>query len=181
MNTASHRRMLVLWVVALAAALALAAAGTAAAQPPITETEVDRFTETLPKEPVLALCGSDELFNVTANVHMVEHFTYSEESGALHYRFMVHAKSVIVPEDGGGPTYTGRFRASDSENIRNVKQDDVLVETNTDVGKFVAKGSDGSKVTLMEHHHFTVNATGETTVEFDKVRVVGCEGISEGD
>ena len=33
-----------------------------------------------------------------------------------------------------------------------------------------AKGSDGSHVTLYEHHHFTVNANGDVSIEFDKVR-----------
>ncbi len=37
MTTASHRRMLVLWVVALAALALLAAAGIAWAQPPIMD------------------------------------------------------------------------------------------------------------------------------------------------
>ena len=88
---------------------------------------------------------------------------------------------VAIPEDGTGPTYTGRFRASDSENLRNVKQGDVIVETDTDINRFVARGSDGSRVTLMERHHFTYNANGEVTVVFEKVRLVGCEEISEGD
>ena len=34
---------------------------------------------------------------------------------------------------------------------------------------------------LLAGHYFTVNANGETTIEFHKVRVAGCEGISEGD
>ena len=164
----------------LAALVALAAAGTAWAQPPITDTNVEKVSVTFGNFPVLAFCGSEELYKVTATDHIVEHFTYFPDTGALHYRFVVFSKSVMVPEDGTGPTYTGHFRASDSENIRNVKQDDVLVETDTDHTRFVAKGSDGSKVTLVAHHHFTVNANGETTVEFHKVRVVGCEGISGG-
>jgi hypothetical protein len=172
------RRIIVVFM--LAALVVLAAAGTAWAQPPITDTNVEKVSVSFGNEPVLAFCGSEEPYKVTATDHIVEHFTYFEETEALHYRFVVFSKSVMVPEDGTGPTYTGHFRSSDSENIRNVKQDNVLVETNTDHMRFVAKGSDGSKVTLVEHHHFTVNANGETTVEFHKVRVVGCEGISGG-
>jgi hypothetical protein len=167
MNTASHRRMLVLWVVALAAALALlAAAGTAWAQPPIRDTNVEKLSETFTDR---LLC-QDDLYVISGNGHSVEHFTYFEETGALHYHFLVHAKLVAVPLDGTGPTYIGHFRSSDSENIRNVKQGDVLVETDTDHNKTILKGSDGSRIFLQEHAHFTFNANGEVTVEFEKVR-----------
>lgn len=92
------------------------------------------------------------------------------------------ARAALFAVVGGtGPTYTGRFRTSDSENLRNVKQGDVIVVTDTDINRFVARGSDRSRVTLMERHHFTVNTNSDVTVEFHKVRVVGCEGISESD
>jgi len=171
---------MVLWVLALAAGLALAAAGTAWAQSPITDTRVEKFTETLSNEAFLGVCGSDEPFQVTATGQMVTHFTFFAD-GSLHLHDMVFANMVAIPEDGTGPTCTGRFRASDSENLRNVKQGDVIVETDTDINRFVARGSDGSRVTLMERHHFTYNANGEVTVVFEKVRLVGCEEISEGD
>jgi hypothetical protein len=80
----------------------------------------------------------------------------------------VHAKLVAVPLDGTGPTYTGHFRSSDSENIRRVKGD-VLAEVDTDHNKVILKGSDGSRIMLQEHFHFTVNANGELTAVFSKV------------
>ena len=50
-----------------------------------------------------------------------------------------------------------------------MKHGDLLVETETDHDKVVAKGSDGSRARLQEHHHFTVNANGGVSIEFDKV------------
>ena len=49
----------------------------------------------------------------------------------LHFHFLVSTKIVAVPLDGTGPTFTGHFRSSDSENIRNVKQGEVFVEVDT--------------------------------------------------
>jgi hypothetical protein len=56
------------------------------------------------------------------------------------FRFLIHARIVAVPLDGTGPTFTGHFRSSDSENIRDVKKGEVFVETDTDHNKVVARG-----------------------------------------
>ena len=107
-----------------------------------------------------------------SNGHLVEHFTYFEETEALHYRFMVHVKLVAVLVDGTGPTFTGHFRSSDLENIRAVKQGEVLVETDTDHNITILRGSDGSRVFLKEHAHFTFNANGVLTIDLDTSRLV---------
>jgi hypothetical protein len=88
-------------------------------------------------------------------------------TGALHFHLVEHAKVVAVPLDGTGPTYKGNFRSSDSESIRAVKHGDVLVETDTDLNRFVARGSDGSMAFIKQHAHFTLNANGEITVQFE--------------
>jgi hypothetical protein len=62
------------------------------------------------------------------------------------------------------------FRSSDSETIRSVKHGAVIAETDTDHNKVVAKRSDGSHLTFQEHYHFTVNANGGVTIEFEKVK-----------
>ena len=158
----------VLSVLALAAGLMLATAGTSSAEPPITGTEVSTFSESF-SEPFF--CGG-ELYAVTASGHMVVHFTFFEETGALHFHEVAHGKAVSVPVDGTGPTYTANFWNSDSESIRAVKHGDVLVETDTDHFRAVARGSDGSRARVTFHAHFTVNANGETTVEFVTDRLV---------
>jgi hypothetical protein len=100
------------------------------------------------------------------------HFTYFEQTGAFHFHEVVHGRSVSTPLDGTGPTYEATFRNSDSENIRAVKPGDVLVETDTDFFRVVAHGSDGSRAIVTFHAHFTVNANGETTVEFERDGIV---------
>ena len=146
-------------------------AGLARAQPPITDTEVSRFSESFTAP---FFCG-DELYVQTLEIRALVHFTYFPRTGAFHFHEVFTGKSVNVPLDGTGPTYRARFRNSDSENIRAVKGGDVLVETDTDFFRVVAHGSDGSRVLLKFHAHFTVNANGETTVEFVTDRLV-CRG-----
>jgi hypothetical protein len=79
---------------------------------------------------------------------------------------------VAVPLDGTGPTYRGNFWFSDTETIKAVKSGDLLVEQDTDFQHFVAHGSDGSRVLATFHAHFTMNANGETTVQFEVDKLV---------
>jgi hypothetical protein len=85
---------------------------------------------------------------------------------------MFRGKVFAVPLDGTGPSYTGNYRLSDSENIRSVKHGEVLVETDTDHDRAVLKGSDGSRAFFKFHAHFTVNANGVQTVDFETERLV---------
>jgi hypothetical protein len=147
----------------------LVIAGVAWAQPPITGTEVLKLSESFSDEPTLC---QDELYTTTGTGHAVLHFTYFPDTGAVHFHEVAHAKIVAVPLDGTGPTYKGNFRSSDSENIRAVKHGDLLVETDTDLNRFVARGSDGSKAFIKQHAHFTVNANGEMSVQFETERMV---------
>jgi hypothetical protein len=138
--------------------------GAASAQPPLTGTDVSTFTERF-TEPFF--CGG-EPYAVTANVRVVIHFTFFEDTGALRFHEVVHGKAVSVPVDGTGPTYTANFWNSDSESIRAVRRGSVLVETDTDHFRAVARGSDGSRAIATFHAHFTVNANGEMTVQFER-------------
>ena len=170
MDTTLHRR-LVLWVLgaALASAWLLAAAGTAWAQPPIVSTEVTRFpTESFSDEP--ALC-QDELYTTTFSKGMaVEHFTYFPDTGALRFHEWAHAKVVAVPLDGTGPTYTGNTRFGHSENFRNFERGEL--QAHTDLNRFVARGSDGSRAFIKVHEHITFNANGVQTARFETTRMI---------
>lgn len=153
----------------MAATLGLAAPAFAA---PVTSTETEKFSETFSDEPFLC---QDEIYETTSTGHTVTHLTARTDANGnivppLRFHFLVHAKVTAVPLDGTGPSYAGHFRSSDSETIRSVRHGNVIAETDTDHNKVVAKGSDGSRVTLQEHHHFTVNANGEVSIEFDKVK-----------
>ena len=147
----------------------LALAGTAWAQPPITGTEVSTFSESFSDESTLC---QDELYTTTVNGHAVLHFTFFEDTWALHFHDFAHGRVVAVPLDGTGPSYMGSFRSSDSENIRSVRHGDVLVEVDTDLNRAVLHGSDGSRAFAKFHAHFTVNANGETTVQLETDRMV---------
>ena len=163
------RRIIV--AIMLAALVAMAAAGTAWAQPPIVGTEVQRFTEG-PFTDGSTLCQT-ELYSTTFSYHAVEHYTYFPDTGALHFHDRAHAKVVAVPLDGTGPTYTGTTRYGHSDTFSNVERGELV--RHTYVGTVILKGSDGSKAFLKEHEHFTINANGVKTVDFETGRLV-CSG-----
>jgi hypothetical protein len=153
----------------LVAALGLATPAFAA---PVTFTETEKFTESFSDEAFLC---QDELYEQTVTGRLLTHLTARTDADGnivppLRFHFLVHAKVVAVPLDGTGTTFTGHFRSSDSETIRSVKHGAVIAETDTDHNKVVAKGSDGSHLAFQEHHHFTVNANGDVTIEFEKFK-----------
>jgi hypothetical protein len=155
----------------LTAILVVGLCGSAFAKP-ITFTQSQRFTESFSDESFLC---QTELYRVTVSGRELTHLTARTDGDGniippLRFHDLIQAKVVAVPLDGTGVSYVGHFRASDSETIRSVKHGVVLAETDTDQNKAAAKGSDGSRATLYEHHHFTVNANGEVSIEFDKVR-----------
>jgi hypothetical protein len=161
------RRIIVVFM--LAALVVMAVAGTAWARP-ITFTEVTRFPDDSFSDESTR-CQTELYTTNFTNGFAVEHFTYFPNTGALHYHLMFRGKIVAVPLDGTGPTYTGNYRVSDSENIRNVKRGE-LVEVDTDLDRFVARGSDGSRAFYKLHAHFTFNANGVLTADFDTERLV---------
>lgn len=155
--------------VMLVAAFGLATAGTAWAQPPTTHTEVFKLSESFSDARVVC---QDELYTLTVQGHVTLHYTYFEETGAVHFHSVDHGHIVAVPLDGTGPSYTGNFRESNSANLRAVKHGDLLVVTYTDLNRYVARGSDGSRAFLKQQVHFTVNANDATTVQIETDRMV---------
>ena len=177
MDIALHRRLVICVLGAalamlLAAALLLAAAGTAWAKP-ITFTEVTKFPEeTFTDESTR--CQTELYATTFTNGMAVAHFTYFPETGVLHFHEWSHGKIVAVPLDGTGPSYRGNFRFGHSDTFINVERRGELIR-HTYVDTTVLKGSDGSKAFLKEHAHFTFNANGVKTVEFETTRMV-CSG-----
>jgi hypothetical protein len=161
------RRLFSVTLTALLGAALLPVAASAAG-PPITfrdsSTFFDSFSDTF-------LCH-DELYALTASGRVLVHFTYFADTGALYFHERDVGKGVAVPLDGTGPTYTTNFWDSDTESIRAVKSGDLLVEQDTDRNHVVARGSDGSRAYFDFHAHFTVNANGETTVQFETDKLV---------
>ena len=149
--------------------VAVLATTASAAGPPITGTDVSTFSESFADEPFLC---QDELYAQTVSGRTVLHFSFFPDPGAFHLHDVTHGKAVAAPLDGTGPTYTANFWFSDTETIRAVKHGDLLVEQDTDFTHVVARGSDGSRVRMVVHAHFTVNANGETTVQFEIDKLV---------
>jgi hypothetical protein len=163
------RVLLTLGLIALAA-LAMSAAASAR---PITFTEHHTFSESFSDDSTVC---QEELYTTTVNGRTLTHLTAAtDEQGnitvPLHFRDVTWGNVVAVPLDGTGVSYTGRFYSSDSENIRGVRHGSLFVETDTDINKFMARGSDGSHVMLQEHHHFAINANGDIAIEFEKIRL----------
>lgn len=147
----------------------LLATAARAAEPPITGTDVSTFSESFADDPFLC---QDELYDQTVSGRTVFHFAFFPDTGAFHLHDISHIKVVAVPLDGTGPSYTGNFWFSDTETIRAVKGGDVLVEQDTDFQHGVARGSDGSRVLVTFHAHFTINANLEMTVQFEIDKLV---------
>src|SRR5829696_1197725 len=169
MNTTTHRRMSVLWVLALAAGLVLAVAGTAWAKP-ITITTHDKVTETFTGT---LHCHPNERSIVTVTAHATFHITAAgrDAQGNLIPPFHTHSlfqgKFLDVPADGTGPTYTGHFIELETVNARSL---DEFVGTYTSIEQGTARGSDGSKVRMHVLVRYSVNAKGKVTVDFVKVK-----------
>jgi len=164
------RRIIV--VIMLAALMAMAAAGTVWAKPPITVShdvhkDTGTFTDRLS-------CQGDQLYNYTMTSHELVHVTAAgvDEDGnylpPLHFHHtFVASKFVAVPVDGTGPTFTGHARDVETLNAKSFEE---FVGTYTDDHRVIARGSDGSKINFHLHVRYSVNAKGEVTVDFVRVR-----------
>jgi hypothetical protein len=161
------RRLFSLSLSALLGAGLLATAANAAG-PPITFRDASTFFDSFSD----SFQCQDELYAITASGRVRMHFTFFEDTGALYFHQRDVGRVVAVPLDGTGPTYTGHFWDSDTESIRAVKSSGLLVEQDTDLSHFVARGSDGSRAFFNFHAHFTVNANGEMTAQFETTRMV---------
>jgi hypothetical protein len=156
-------------LLASAVGLILATGGIASAQPPITGGDSSAFSESFTDT---LFCGNDEVYDFSVYGRGWFHYTSFEDTGALFFHSRDHATIVAIPHDGTGVTYKGNFWDSDQESIRAVRYSDVLVEQDTDLHRAVLHGSDGSRVFVKEHAHFTVNANGEMTVQLYTFRMI---------
>jgi hypothetical protein len=159
-----------LFCLALGALFGVAVMGATASAsgPPITFRDASTFFDSFSD----SFQCQDELYAIRANGRARMHFTFFEDTGALYFHQRDFGRVVAVPLDGTGPTYTAQFWDSDTESIRAVKSTGLLVEQDTDRHHFLARGSDGSRAFFDFHAHFTVNANGEMTAQFETTRMV---------
>jgi hypothetical protein len=165
MKTASHRRTMMLWVLALAAGLVFAAAGTAWAKPFTETTIMKHFTETFTTDPAsgddFLACGG-EPYTITVNAKVVSHLTASgiEENGELippwHTNGLLVGRFVAIPADGTGPTYAGHFKEGLEHSNMNKNN-----ETFTNHYLVIARGSDGSRLHQNLLFRYSLNADGK--------------------
>jgi hypothetical protein len=162
------RRIIVVFM--LAALVALAAAGTAWARPITVSShsgkETGTFTDWL-------TCRGDQLYNYTMTSHELVHVTAAgvDKHGnylpPLHFHHTFVGKFVAVPVDGTGPTFIGHSRDVEMLNAKSFEE---FVGTYSDQGRVIARGSDGSKIRFHVHVRYSVNAKGEVTVQFVRIR-----------
>jgi hypothetical protein len=169
MNTAAPRTRRTFWLLAGIVGLVLGPAGTAWAQPPETFTQTSTFLDQF-TGPDFAC--QDEPYTITATGHIVVHYDYFADTESFFVHYSDQGTVVAVPADGTGPTYTANFSDLDSDNVRAVKHGDVLVQKDTDLFRSIAHGSDGSFALVMTHAKLTINANGETTVQFEVDKMV---------
>jgi hypothetical protein len=158
-------------VLALAATLAVAAAGVAWARTPITVSEhsnkeTGTFTGNMP-------CQGDKLYNITITANEFVRFTAAglDEDGnplpPMHFHNLFIGKFVAVPVDGNGPTYHAHGREGETINAKSFEE---FVGTYTNIHKVTARGTDGSKINYHLLVRYSVNIQGEATVDFVRIR-----------
>jgi len=165
------RRTIVAFI--LAALMAMAIAGTAWAKP-VTFTEVEKFSESF--TDTFHCVNNNEPYDITVVATDVRHVTAAgidedgNEISPFHEHSTLVGKVVAVPADGTGPTYTGHFNAGFQHNVNL----DGPAITFTDRDKVTARGSDGSRLNFHLLERVTLNANGELTVDFLRVRGESC-------
>ncbi|MEP6665292.1 MAG: hypothetical protein ABJA81_02485 [Nocardioidaceae bacterium] len=142
----------------------LSGAGVAAAAPggtghTVTTTEISHITQPLsgtnPCAPLNPVSGHTD-------DNIVTHVTFFPESGEVRFTF-TDQQSLIATDLTTGVVTTGHATVTNNFNLTQRNATSTLNVT------IRGTGSDGSTVYLHETAHFTLNANGVVTVDFDKV------------
>ena len=135
-------------LVGLMAAGLLLVGAPAFAQPPVTETTVQKnLVETF--VDVVPTCeGGGPLYTITTTSNFIEHTTTFDD-GRIHATFTQTGTFVAVPlEDPSLPSYTGKVTIWGGFNQSN------QVVNGTFTFNLHATGSDGSRVSINSSDHF---------------------------
>jgi hypothetical protein len=149
----SRTRFLLLLVVAMSGLLPV----TALAQPPVTETIHETFDDT---EFDTVCSGAVVPIHVTGRA--VFHITEFDD-GRFHLTGTAVGRFTTTD---AGVTYTGRFTTWFGENSNSKSFNGTFTFSAT------GKGSDGSRLRVKAVAHFTVNARGDVTTEFERFTTV---------
>jgi hypothetical protein len=143
----------------LATIATLAFAATAIGAPPVNNsTEIvkngtDTFVDVNP-------CTGD-LAVITTTFNSVFHIT-EFANGTVHVTGTATGTFLIDTIDASKPDFSGHFTQWFGFNGNNQSA------TGTSTFTVVGKGTDGSRLRFHDTMHFTVNANGVVTIEFDK-------------
>jgi hypothetical protein len=156
------RLRMLAWGAVLGLLVALLTPMTALAQ---AETTTTHFSNTVTFPDANPCTGAPG--TTTETFKGVTHVTELPD-GSFHETTTMTDRFTFVPDDPSQPTYTGRgtFWAGANLNSQNNFTATVTIQS-------VAKGSDGSRLTLHVVAHVTLHADGTVTVEFDRDRL-GC-------
>jgi hypothetical protein len=156
------RLRMLAWGAVLGLLVALLTPMTALAQ---AETTTTHFSNTVTFPDANPCTGAPG--TTTETFKGVTHVTEPPD-GSFHETTTMTDRFTFVPDDPSQPTYTGRgtFWAGANLNSQNNFTATVTIQS-------VAKGSDGSRLTLHVVAHVTLHADGTVTVEFDRDRL-GC-------
>jgi hypothetical protein len=146
-------------LIGLVAAGLLLVGAPAFAQPPVTETTVEKnLVETF--VDVVPTCeGGGPLYTITTTSNLVEHTTTFDD-GRIHATFTQTGTFVAVPlEDPSLPSYTGKFTIWGGFNQNNQTVNGTFTFTVHGIG------SDGSTFNNHVTEHFNVRPDG-TVNEF---------------
>ena len=128
------------------------------AQPPVTETTVEKNLVETFVDVVPSCEGGGPLYTITTTSNLVEHTTTFDD-GRVHETFTQTGKFVAVPLEAGLPSYTGSFTVWGGFNQNN------QVVNGTFTFNVRGRGSDGSRFTNHTTDHFNQRPDG-TVNEF---------------
>jgi hypothetical protein len=150
-------------ILLLSATLLILTVPRTLAEGAVTETTNEHnITETI--VDILPCVGNgEELFEITTTTNVIEHSTFAP-NGSMHFTFTQTGDFSAVPiSDPSLPSFSGHFTIWSGFNGNNKNA------TGTFTFTIKGVGSDGSRVDFHETAHFTLNANGVPTVEFDKI------------
>jgi hypothetical protein len=140
------------------------AATSAAAAPGGTGHTVTMTTTTKSTNPISDVnpCAPANAIVGVSQDNMVEHVTFFPAGDEVWATFTDAAK-VTVTDQVTGVVYTGHATFWGNFNLNERNSNSTFTET------IAVKGSDGSTIHVHETAHFTLNANGVVTVEFDTI------------
>lgn len=110
---------------------------------------------------VLPTCEGGEDYRITTTANLVDKLQTNTETGTVHATFTQTGTAVLVPLDGTGPTYTGKFTVWGGFNLSNQNVNGTFTFNVNLVG------SDGSRISTHQVEHFNERPDG-TVQEFFK-------------